>query len=62
MELRRLSDKRPNFFVFLQEKDTDFVCLHGAQNWQNERLTDSYFVIVETMDSKLFCSKNLRKN
>ena len=58
---RGLSNKILELLVFLKEKFIDIVCLNEVESWQNEILTDDYFVVTETRASKSHCSIVLAK-
>ena len=49
---RSLSNEILELLVFLKEKDINIVCLNEVKSWQNENLTDNYFVVKETRASK----------
>ena len=57
----RLIQKISELLVFLKEKDIDIVCLNEVKSWQNENLTDDYFVVTETRASKSKSSMILAK-
>ena len=58
---RGLSSKISELLEFLKEKDIDIVCLNEDKSWQNENLTDDYFVLTETRASKYYGSMILAK-
>ena len=49
---RGLSNKLSELLVFLKERDIIIVCLNEVKSWQNENLTDDYFVVTETRAGK----------
>ena len=49
---RLIQQNIKKYFVFFNEKEIDIVYLNEVKSWQNENLTDDYFVVTETRASK----------